>query len=405
MRRLLFVLVALGFGACRPDPVARPPQAEFLVVAGDSTFWVHAEAQALRARGSPIQLARYGGRFYEIYIADDDRSYANAELVGQQVWRRDLISGDSALVFKDTTIAGIERWYARTHPDDRPLDPDEDMADDPNVSATSEFDILDQFGPYLSYEYRADMTVTGGDEWHIARHGVLDLRHGGDAALASLFGARDARYLVRRGASLFSVVLDSVLASRDARARQAAATMGDFGFDSTSFGVTALGRAPAVEFATPGRGIRGGGLVLPLPPIKVTAPSWWGEVQALLPEHSDSGGADGVGVDRWTHGRNQVVARQGSDDDDARLAVVDSAGRTWPVASVPTPVRRVYWLYRASADSITIRALARAFDEAALYSDDARTAMLRRPRSGIFAGPRVRPVRGHVLSPHSNRST
>jgi acyl-CoA hydrolase len=40
-----------------------------------------------------------------------------------------------------------------------------------------------------------------------------------------------------------------------------------------------------------------------------------------------------------------------------------------------TPVRRVYWLDHARTDSTTFRALARAFDEAALYSDDARTAM------------------------------
>lgn len=372
MFRRILTLAPLLAAACRADRVG-PPSAEFLLVAGDSTFWVHSVGAAVRARPSPIQLARYGGRFYEIYIVDDDRSYTDAEIVGQQVWRRDLLAGDSAVVFDDTTIAGVERWYTRLHPDDRPLDPDEDFDGDPHVSATSELELLDQFGPYASYEYRADLTATGGDEWHTARRGVLDLRHGGDASLRALFGPRVAHQLVRRGAALFAQTLDSVLASHDVRARAAVSAIGDFEFDSTSFALVEVDGAPAVEFVATGRGSRAGGLLLPLPPIPVAPPPWWSEVRRWLPERTGPEGSE------WTHGSYRVAAREDTATGTVRLAVIDSTGRSWPVGALPAPPRRIYWLDGGAADSTTLRALERAFDEAALYSDDARTAMTTPP--------------------------
>src|SRR6185437_11620642 len=203
---------AIATACHRPKP--NPPTADFLLFAADSTFWIHSGPQGIHARGSPIQLARYGGKYYEVYVADDDRSYTDAEIVGQQVWRRDILSGDSSLVFRDTTIEGIEHWYARTHPDDHPLGPNDDSDDDdPRVSATSELDLLDQLGPYVSYEYRADLTLDAGDEWHIARRGVLDLRRARDVSVRDLFGDTTARTLISKGRVLFGQALDSVLAS------------------------------------------------------------------------------------------------------------------------------------------------------------------------------------------------
>lgn len=362
------VLLLLAAAGCRTERAA-PPRAELLVAAGDSTYWITSGPRGLRSRGSPIQLARFGGRFYEIYVVDDDRSYSDAEIVGQQVWRRDLITNDSTLVFRDTTIRGLERWYARAHPDDRPLDPDETLGDMPHVSATSRFDVLEQLGPFMSYEYSADLIVTGGDEWHFARRGVLDLRKGGDVSLATLFGDSVARSLRRKGAALFTQALDSVLASRDVRAREAAGAIGDFEFDSSSFAVLSRGGLPEVEFVAPGHGSRAGGLILPLPPIPVPEPRWWSQLRLTLPASADSTG------ESWHHDHYRLVARLNEAEDSARLALVDSAGREWPLGVTGTPVRRVYWLHRPPTDSTTIRALARAFDEAALYSDDARTAM------------------------------
>jgi len=368
MLRRAPVLVLLLLAACRTEKPA-PPQAEFLVAAGDSTFWVKSTPDGVRARGSPLQLAHYGGRFYEIYVVDDDRSYTDASIVGQQVWRRDLIGGDSALIFRDTTMEGIERWYARTHPDDVPLDSDEDLDPDPRVTASSEVDVLDQFGPYVTFEYRADLSVRGSDDWHVARHGVLDLRRGGSAPLGALFGPRNAANLLRRGRLLYSQELDSVLASRDVRARAAASAIGDFQFDSSSFGLMALNHAPAVQFVAPGRGTRAGGLLLPLPPIRAAPAPWWDSASAVLAGSTDTSG------DHWTHAGYTVVAREEPDGGGEDLSLVDVTGRRWPIGRVPEPVRRVYWLDPPSTDSTTLRALARAFDEAALYSDESRTAM------------------------------
>jgi acyl-CoA hydrolase len=363
---ILFLLLAAA--ACRSETAA-PPRADLLVAAGDSTYWISSGPEGMRFRGSPIQLARFGGRFYEIYVVDDDRSYSDAEIVAQQVWRRDLITNDSALVFRDTTILGLERWYARAHPDDRRLDPDESLGDMPHVSATSRFDVVDQFGPFMSYDYSAALIVTAGDEWHFARRGVLDLRDGGDASLAALFGDSVARTLRRKGSSLFGQALDSVLASSDARAREAAGAIGDFAFDSSSFALLSRDARPEVEFVAPGHGSRAGGLILPLPPIRLPDPKWWGDVQPTLPTSADSTG------DSWRHGQIELLARLNEAGDSARLTLVDSGGREWPLGVTGTPVRRVYWLDRQQGDTATIRALARAFDEAALYSEDARTAM------------------------------
>lgn len=372
-----------------------PPPADFLLFTADSTFWVHSGPQGVHARGSPIQLARYGGKFYEVYVADDDRSYTDAEIVGQQVWRRDIVSGDSSLVFRDTTIEGIERWYARTHPHDRPADPndDSDDNDDPHVSATSELDLLDQFGPYVSYEYRADLTLDAGVEWHIARRGVLDLRGARDVSVHDLFGDTTARTLITRGRTLFGQALDSVLASHDTRAREAADAIGDFAFDSGSYNLVARGGKPAVEFVSPGRGTRGGGLTLPLPPIPVGSPDWWSVKEAGLPDSSDATSR------KWQSGRLQVIARSAAGGDSARVELVDSARRVWSVGEVEGQVQRLYWLNKPSTDTTTLRALARAFDEAALYSDEARTAMTKVPpesdaaQTPHFASRDGRPVR------------
>lgn len=359
--------------ACH-HPKPNPPTADFLLFTADSTFWIHSGPQGIHARGSPIQLARYGGKYYEVYVADDDRSYTDAEIVGQQVWRRDILSGDSSLVFRDTTIEGIEHWYARTHPDDHPLDPNDDSDDDdPRVSATSELDLLDQFGPYVSYEYRADLTLDAGDEWHIARRGVLDLRRARDASVRDLFGDTTARTLISKGRILFGQARDSVLVSRDARARRAADAIGDFTFDSGSYNLIQRAGKPAIEFVSPGKGSRGGGLTLPLPPIATVSPAWWSVKDAGLPDSSDSS------TERWKSGHLQVVAHAVAGGDSAQVELIDSARNVWNAGEVEGPVQRLYWLNKPNTDTTTLRALARAFDEAALYSDEARTAMTKVP--------------------------
>src|SRR5688500_17645252 len=156
----LLVLVLVG---CRTERV-EPPRAEFLIAAGDSSFWVRSQNGRLKIRGAPLQLARLRGRFHEIYVADDDRSHYEALIVGQRVFRRDLHTGDSVAIFADTTAASIERWYRDEHPNDPRVSAEEDVSEHPIVEATAEIGLLDAFGPYQSYEYHSDGVIQGGAE-------------------------------------------------------------------------------------------------------------------------------------------------------------------------------------------------------------------------------------------------
>jgi hypothetical protein len=376
MPRLAPLILLLAVAACR-RPHATPPAGEFLVLAGDSTFWVHSGAEGIRARGSPLHLARFRGRFYEVYVTDDDRSYTDALIVGQQMYRRDLLSDDSALVFEDTTIANIARWYGRSHPSDHPLEEDDEPEAEPHVSAQSELNTIAQHGQYLSYEYKADLSVTGSEEWHTARRGVVDLRDAGAPTVADIFGASNGQYILRRGRTLFAQARDSLRASHDSTSHDAARAIGDFRFDDASFNIAEVNGGPAVQFYAPGHGARAGGYALPLPAIPVAAPGWWEDARDGLPGNA---GATDIA---WKHAGYRVVARP-THDANALLFLVDSTGHEWRVADLPALPRRIFWVDSTSADSATRHALARAFDEAALYSDDVRAAAahLTHPRPG-----------------------
>jgi hypothetical protein len=368
MSRPLLAAWLLVLAGCRADRVA-PVRAEFLLLAGDSTFWVRSGSQGVRVRGSPIQLARYDGTFYELYVGDDDRSHYDGVIIGQRIYRRDLLSGDSAVVFEDSTIASFAEWYAREHPEDRKLAPEEEPAEEPHTSATSDIRILSHHGPYLSFEYRADAEMVGNDGWHIARRGVVDLRNGRSATLAAIVGDSAAGEVLERGRRFFVQAVDSVLSSGDVRANPAIRAIGDFEFDSSSFALVNVNRALAVEFLVPGRRGDAEGLTLPLPLIPVPTPSWWSEISDALPAGQDSAGTE----DRWEGKGYRVLARYDLGPDRARVTLVDTAGREWPVARVPAPAWRVFPL-DSGVESRLREALSRAFDEAALYDEEARTA-------------------------------
>ncbi|HEY7407222.1 MAG TPA: hypothetical protein VH638_03075 [Gemmatimonadaceae bacterium] len=363
-------LLVLVLAACRTERVA-PPAAEFLIAAGDSSFWVRSQNGRLKIRGAPLQLARLRGRFHEIYVADDDRSHYEAVIVGQRVFRRDLQTGDSVAIFEDTTAASLERWYREEHPTDPRVSAEDDVSEHPIVEATAEIGLLDAFGPYQSYEYRADGVIQGGAEWHVTRRGVLDLEKGHQASLASLFGDSIARHIVAEGKRRFSLALDSVLASPDARARAAAEAIADFEFDSSSFAIVRDRRAPAVQFFAPGHGARAGGMMIGLAPIIAdSAAAWWTEVRGTL-----SVAPFDSSLDRWERPGLSVVTRYDATGDRATLVMLDSAGREWPVARISAPAYSLLWLDAPPLDPATRRALTRAFDEAALYSEQSRTAL------------------------------
>jgi hypothetical protein len=342
------------------------PRVELLLEAGDSTYWLRSGPDGVRLRGSPILLARLDGRYHELYVVDDDHSFYDAVFIGQRLWRRDLITGDSIALVSDSLIHAAARRWARRHPDAAPLAPDEDESESPGTVATGEIEVLDVLGPWVTIQRSIDVDVDGEPHFHSRRREVVDLRTGRAATLHEVLGAEGARTAVDAARSRYAIALDSVRQARDERGRRAALALASFPFDSTSFGLAARDGSPVLTFFVPGHGEDGGGRVLELPPVNVAPPSWWREVAAMLPRQiADS-------VDRWQLGSLALDALwQG--DTTVRLVVRDSAGGRWIAGHVPPPPR---WLVRLDVpplDSAARRALARAFDESALYSDDVRT--------------------------------
>lgn len=164
-------------GACAlPAPPA--PEAEFLVSAGDQTYWVRSDHSGLRIRGSPLILARTGGKYYEVYVGEIDRSYPRALFSGERVFRRELATGDSAVIFEDTAIVKMAEDYHRRHPTAPVLGPEDDPADEIDVSAVGETDILNVLGPYVALEHRLSIEHADDHGEEDTARAVIDIRNG-----------------------------------------------------------------------------------------------------------------------------------------------------------------------------------------------------------------------------------
>ena len=372
--RLGWVLVAVA--ACgHRDPAstnagAPPPHAEFLVATQDSTFWIATKGSTVRARGVPITLAQYDNRFYEVYLADDDQSYQDALLEGFRVYRRDLVAGDSALIFQDTIIPRIARQYASAHPADRRLAPEEDGSEDPSTQATADLQVIDVHGPYLSYEYHVDLQTRGADPWHFTRRGVIDLRSGRSARVSDIFPPSVATALVDSGKHQLLAAIDSLRGDKREPAQRAVRELSHMRFDERSFVLTVPDSQVAVEFDVPQRGTDVPDEIIPLDALRPPQPGWWSTVSHDFAEVGDN-------LDRWARfGATgyDVLARYDSTAETARISLTDHV-REWPVRAVAAPVLHVFWLDRPALDSATRRALSRAFDEAAQYDEATRTVV------------------------------
>jgi hypothetical protein len=374
LHRLCALPLLLALAACRQSSTRDtppPPAADFVLAAGDSSFWVTSVDGAVRVRGAPLDLARVDGRLYELYVTDDDRSYGDAVMVGQLVYRRDLVTDDSLLVYQDTIVPRIARQYARLHPDDTPLAPDEDESDDPLWTAATTLDLEDVAGPFVSFSLHADVERDDAPLWHTSRRGVIDLRTGGSATLAAVAGTASAD-VERTRRTVMEATLDSVRVRGDELSERAAAVLPHYRLDPASFSITTLDGAPAVSFALPGEGDGDAGHLLALAPIRIGEPAWWSSAASSLPVTS----VDGL-RDVWRHGRYEVVVHYDPDRGDARLALRDSTSREFTVGRVPAPATRIIWLDHPPIDARTRRALTRAFDDAMLYDDAVRAAAWR----------------------------
>jgi hypothetical protein len=258
------------------------------------------------------------------------------------------------------------------HPDERPLAPDEEASDDPDIYATADLEVVGLHGPYLSFEQHADIGLPDGSEIHTIRRGVVDLRTSSQRSVSDLFGAREARRVIAEARRAFAAGIDSLLASPDDAARELADAMRDLRFDPSSFSIERVGGDPAVSFLVPGDGEWAIELAVPMAPLAVASPSWWRDVRESLPT------ATGVDDDqRWDRPGTGILARRDAAERIVTVILLDSAAHEWRAARVPDPVHRVLWLDRPPLDSVGRRALRRAFEEAALYSSDTRIATAR----------------------------
>jgi hypothetical protein len=398
MRRFLLAALCAAAACARPTPADGPPGTEFLLGSADSTYWVAATGGELHVRGAPIMLARYGGRFYELYTADDDFSYDDALLLGQRLYRRDIATGDSLVLFADTTVARIATAYARSHPDEEPLGPDDEGEANPSTTATADISVLGVYGPYVSYEYHVDVDLSGSRPWHTTRRAVVDLRNGAAATVGDLFGATEAHALAAAGRRTYESTRDSIVAQRNGATgddRRGIDALLRLQFDERSFSLVDVGGRPAVEFDVPGRGQGPAGNVLELDPVPVQSVAWWEGVSATLPQTTVEG------EDRWTRGQMSLLARYDTSGEIARLSLADNARREWPVATVLGPLRQVIWLDAPPlADSERV-ALRRAFNAAASYDEAARVASLDPLRRASGA---TRPIMLAAYAPIENRS-
>lgn len=381
---LLFALLLFLVSCSTPRP-STPPAVDFLLVSGDSTYWVTTRAGGLDFRGSPLILARYDGRFHEIYVADDDRSYQDALLIGQLVFSRDLITNDSTPIFGDTLVGRITRAYVAAHPDLDPLDPDEPVNDDPTLTATSEVTLLDEHGPYLSLEYHADTRRRPHPSFHTTWRAVIDMRDGRSVPLARLAGPGPAAAAIDRGRRDFGALLDSARATRTELPDLVPLLLSEAWFDSTSYTIAPSGRTLAVQFAARLAGRRDAVDALLLAPVTLPppAPAWWADVAATLPVNA------GNGAREWIRPGYTVRAVRDTADSVLDVTVTDSTHHVWRVGRVHEPLRHVFWLDRPATDSTTRRALDRAFNDATFYDDDVRVA-------GLARTPRAAPLVRHA---------
>ncbi len=185
MRNLRWLFVLPFFGCSLPAP--QPPSAEFLVADGSSTYWVKSGPAGIHARVSPLILTRAAGRYYEVFVGESTRSYEDAYFSGEAIYRRDLMTGDSTVLWEDSRIGDWEKVYLARHPSARLLDPDED-APDVALSATGEADILGIVGPYVLYTHRSTLENSAMQHADTAK-GIVDVRVAKPVPMAAL--ARD----------------------------------------------------------------------------------------------------------------------------------------------------------------------------------------------------------------------
>ncbi len=369
-RRVLLALsvgIASACGDAAPeagDATLAPPPIDALLVTPDSLFWLWADSTGLRIRGVAMTVAFVDSAFHELYRGEDDRSFYDAIFYSESLYRRNLESGDSLRLFADTLIPRLAAAYAAAHPRERPLRPDEPANEHARTVASVELRDLQVFGPYANMEYAAEIDVIGGTSVRETRRMMLDLRTGAEVGISALFDRATAGQLLRT-----------------ARADLAAAgEAGAWRLDERSFGLEGSADTVLVTFEAVATDPSYGEVTLSLTPIAVPAPDWWAAL-------GDERPADNEALRYFTHRGMQLAFGVTTADGKSTVILLDEARRSWDVGRVGGGrLRQVYWL-DSTLSAPARAALRRAFDDAAMYSGEAR----------VVRGP-VAPRRGGSFS-------
>ncbi|MCU0647941.1 MAG: hypothetical protein MUF00_08090 [Gemmatimonadaceae bacterium] len=391
-RRLLGGAVLALVTACgQPRVREEVPRAEFLLSAGDSTYWVRTGANGLSVRSSPLLLTHDGARFHEIYVSDEDRVWPDAVFIAQRLWRRDLVTGDSIELARDSTVMALAARYAARHRDVAPLEPDEPLPEEPSINAGSEFEVIDVHGPFVSWLRHIDVESADAREH---RHEVLwrvsDIRDGRVASVGDLFGAGVGDSLVARAHRSFRLTRDSLAHAAATRGVAAQRALAALTFDSLGFSLADQNGAPRVLPMSATHDSAGRPVTLALPALDVApSPTWWTTARALLPRVS----RDSAEL-RWERPGYEIVARFDASRDRLRLAL-RSRARNAPelvIGSVPGPAWSMIPLEGSAVDSASRTALARAFHESQEYGDGTQQ-IAARPGGATLLQPVARATR------------
>ena len=387
LRRLarLQWLALLPLMACGPSPRENlRATTEFLVVSDDSTAWVRTFADTVVVTRAPMLVALLDGRLIEIYVAEDPIDFAESTFLVTRLFRRDLVSGDSTLVFADSTVLREANAYMRAHPTAERLQDDEPASPGARAHEAS-ISPMNVVGHTLGLEVHVDRTI-GELGMHDTYRATVDLRTGARLTLADVSARGSAPGTIQRARRDFDVAVVT-LAGRDAGAAGQAASraMAALSFDSLSFTLTRSGDSLAAQFLVHDEQVideTRDTHRFALEPVALTEPPWWIGARAPLPRlQPDSSTRVDLGplsLDVIYDGEDvaQIASRTGS----GTRALMRMRG----------PVRRVI----AVGDSIIQpagqwrQALERAFSESGYYSDQVRAASLRsraRPTAAMQA--------------------
>ena len=376
MKRLL-VTAAISLAALVSScgPRAREgarPEAEFLLVSDDSTAWVHSSADTVIVQRAPLLLATLTGRLIEIYVAEDPINFDDASFLISRVFRRDLVSGDSALVFADSSVLREAMAYVRAHPAAERLDADDPVPDGAR-SFESSITPLDVVGNTLGVEVHLDRTV-GELGTHDSYRATVDLPTAKRLSLAELITASAADSVIADAHRNITAAITLAVLREGTIGKAAGRAIASLGFDPLSFTLARDGDSLTAKFLVHNEQVIDEGHDThryALEPIALPAPSWWAAARRTLPhEILDSASRFDVGP---------VALDLRYDSQDVAQVVTRTTTGTRSVTRMRGPVRRAI----AVGDSLISptgkwrQALERAFSESGYYSDQVRAASLR----------------------------